>query len=204
MKAVITKPEIGNYFEVDKDNFIFEDYKALQESDSSISRGTIWGDRVGWSIGEKFKKYFKGKVLDIGCGDGRGLELLAKEGFEAEGIDINKEKIKTAQEHRLKAIYGIQEEMPFPDKSFDTIFASHVLEHSYDREKAAKEYQRVGKRAIVIIPLEPSPRKSRSHTSRFREGKELIDLFADKGKIIHKEGMYRIEHEYAIVIDFKT
>jgi len=92
--------------------------------------------------------------------------------------------------------------MPFKDKSFDTIFSSHTLEHSYDAEQTAREYQRVAKRAIIIVPIEPKTASPEVHLSSFRSGKDLINLFKDKGVIILKEARNEIQPEYVIIIDF--
>lgn len=178
-----------------------EDYRELQESDSAKSRGTMWGKRVLDSL-SRYGHYIRGKILDVGCNDGLGIETLMNKGFETEGIDIANEKLKIAYQHNLKVHFAYQEKMPFKDKSFDTIFASHVLEHSFDTKKAVKEYARVAKRAIIIVPIEPN-KMSQGHTSRFKTSQELIDLFKGKGDIIFKEKLNRLQPEYTIIVDFK-
>lgn len=42
--------------------------------------------------------------------------------------------------------------MPFADKEFDAVLASHVLEHVEDVETAMAELQRVGKRGAIQCP----------------------------------------------------
>lgn len=49
-------------------------------------------------------------------------------------------------------ILGICEEMPFKDKSFDYIIASHVLEHTDEPEKFLAELMRVGKAGYIETP----------------------------------------------------
>ncbi|ATH06724.1 hypothetical protein BIY24_01850 [Halobacteriovorax marinus] len=44
------------------------------------------------------------------------------------------------------------ENMPFKDKAFDFIIASHVLEHSKDPEKFLQEIQRVAKAGYIEVP----------------------------------------------------
>lgn len=45
------------------------------------------------------------------------------------------------------------EALPFADKSFDYIIASHVLEHAYHPAKFLDEISRVGKRGYIETPL---------------------------------------------------
>ena len=49
-------------------------------------------------------------------------------------------------------ILGLCEELPFKDKSFDFIIASHVLEHSDNPEKFISELMRVGKAGYIETP----------------------------------------------------
>ena len=87
-------------------------YEEIQKRESAPSRGTPWGDRVIDSI-ERYKDYFKGRVLDIGCGDGVGVEYLKNKGFETHGVDLNEIKIKVAKEKGLDVFVGRMEELVF-------------------------------------------------------------------------------------------
>lgn len=51
-----------------------------------------------------------------------------------------------------KIVIAPVENLPFKDKSFDFIIASHVLEHSPDPEKFLAELQRVGKAGYIEVP----------------------------------------------------
>src|SRR3546814_5645547 len=47
------------------------------------------------------------------------------------------------------------ERLPFPDKSFDTVICTHVLEHILDFRGALAELRRVAaKRLIIVVPQE--------------------------------------------------
>lgn len=177
-------------------------YYLSQTSKSSSGRGGKWGIRTGQSVNQ-YLKYFKGKILEVGCNDGFAMECLQKKGFEVKGIDIAKHKLKIAKDYGLKVCFGYQEKIPFKDKSFDTIFSSHVLEHSYDTKQAVNEYQRVSKRAIIIIPIEPNVPSRKMHVSPFHSKKDLINLFKNKGKIILEESRDNLQPEHVIIIDFK-
>ena len=45
-----------------------------------------------------FENLKTGKVLDLGCGDGRVIEFLQEHGFECTGVDINPKKIEHNKE----------------------------------------------------------------------------------------------------------
>jgi len=47
---------------------------------------------------------------------------------------------------------GTVENLPYEDKSFDVIVASHILEHTDNPDVAVSELQRVGKRGIIECP----------------------------------------------------
>ena len=50
------------------------------------------------------------------------------------------------------AVFGDAQNMPFKDKSFDFIVASHILEHMADPERFIAELQRVGKAGYIETP----------------------------------------------------
>jgi predicted SAM-dependent methyltransferase len=53
----------------------------------------------------------------------------------------------------VKTILGdVEQGLPIPDKFFDFIYASHILEHVNNLEKACKEVSRIAKRGVVIVP----------------------------------------------------
>ena len=179
-----------------------KDYQEIQAKKSSTSRGTQWGTRARESVFQ-YLGYFKGKILEVGCNDGYAMEYIQEKGFEVEGVDIARHKLKIAKEHRLKVHFAYQEKMPFTDKQFDTIFSSHTLEHSYDPKKAVNEYQRVAKRAIVIVPIEPTAPSRPVHVSPFNSEEDLLKLFKDRREILLKESRYNIEREYIVIVEFK-
>ncbi len=93
------------------------------------------------SVIEYMKKENVNKVLDLGCGSGRHVVLLAKEGFDVYGTDISKEGIdlteKNLKELGLKAdlkVSSCYEKFPFTDHFFDAVISTQVIHHNYIEE----------------------------------------------------------------------
>jgi len=87
-------------------------------------------------ISERLMRYipfFEGKnnVIDLGCGRGEFLSILAEKGISANGIDINKAMIELCLEKGLTVSYGdcIEYLETQPDESIEGIFSSQVIEH---------------------------------------------------------------------------
>ena len=178
-----------------------KDYIESQTKRGGGSRGSTYSERIKQSI-STYGKYFKGKVLDVGCGHGLAIELLQDLGFKCEGLEMVKRKVRITKGYGSKVTMGFQEQMPFKDKEFDTIFASHVLEHSFDVKKAISEYERVSKRAIIIVPIEKGRKPDNVHVGLFENVDEFLKLFKDKGKILLSKSIHRIQDEYIVIVDF--
>ncbi len=102
------------------------------------------------------------KVLDLGCGSGESGVYFAKRGAEVSACDISPEFIDVAQQLAHHHCVDIQtavcpaESLPYPDKSFDIVFANGVLHH-VDIPLAMKELKRVLKPGGVGFFVEPLP-----------------------------------------------
>jgi SAM-dependent methyltransferase len=84
-----------------------------------------------------------GRVLCVGCRNALELDRFYARGFDdVTGIDVfsQREDIKVMDMH----------DMTFPDNSFDVVYASHVLEHSYDLERVVEEVVRVARDGAVV------------------------------------------------------
>jgi len=96
--------------------------------------------------------YRRGRLLDLGCGEGALLELLGGRGI---GLDMNPDRLRLAAEKGLPVCLGDGNMLPFPDGSFDTVISMEVLEHVPDMETVADEVCRVlrpGGCWIISVP----------------------------------------------------
>ena len=94
------------------------------------------------------------KILDVGCGTGANLQMLAKFG-EPEGVDVSDEALEFCKIKGLRAQKGLAEALPFTAGSFDLVTALDVVEHLDDDSAGLKEMFRVLKkdgRALLFVP----------------------------------------------------
>jgi SAM-dependent methyltransferase len=94
------------------------------------------------------------KILDVGCGTGANLEMLANFGA-SEGVDVSDDALEFCRAKGLKVHKGLAEELPFPDESFDVVTALDVVEHLDDDVAGLKEMHRVLKRGgktLIFVP----------------------------------------------------
>jgi SAM-dependent methyltransferase len=84
-----------------------------------------------------------GAVLCVGCRNGLELDRFRSRGFgDVIGIDVFSQ--------RGDILVMDMHEMSFADDSFDVIYASHALEHSYDVDRVVREIVRVARDGAVV------------------------------------------------------
>ena len=94
------------------------------------------------------------KILDVGCGTGANLEMLANFG-EAEGVDVSDDALEFCSAKGLKAHKGLAEKLPFADESFDVATALDVVEHLDDDIAGLREMHRIlkkGGKTLIFVP----------------------------------------------------
>ena len=94
------------------------------------------------------------RILDVGCGTGANLEMLAQYG-EAEGVDVSDDALEFCNQKGLKAQKGLAEALPFGDETFDITTALDVIEHLDDDTAGLKEMYRVTKSggySLIFVP----------------------------------------------------
>jgi SAM-dependent methyltransferase len=86
-------------------------------------------------------------ILDVGCGDGRITNELAK--YNIIGIDASREALKYVKTPKVLARI---EQIPFQNKSFDLVLYTQVAEHLPNAilRKSIREVERVSKKYILL------------------------------------------------------
>ena len=116
----------------------------------------------------------EGKILDIGCGNGRYLSTLKKQGWQTYGIELNPKSSKYAREElHLDVKTGDLLNYKYQEKFFDAITMWHSLEHLYEPIPTLKEVKRILKDDGLLVIAVPN-----------------VDSFAAK---VFKEYWYQLE-----------
>ncbi|MFK7953160.1 MAG: class I SAM-dependent methyltransferase [Ekhidna sp.] len=104
------------------------------------------------------KPFIKGNLLELGCGEGRGVELLAPLANSYTGIDKIKGVVDSLSEQYPDYTFsdGVFPPFPFEDNSFDTIITFQVIEHVKDDANFIKEIYRVLKPGGVALMSTPN------------------------------------------------
>jgi len=107
-----------------------------------------------------------GDLLDIGCGQGRILKLLASRAHRAVGVDIDSDARRLARAELLLAgtpntslRQGDMVSLPFDDNEFDTIIIDDVLSDAKDPAAVFAEAKRLlsdGGRVLVLESIADS------------------------------------------------
>jgi 2-polyprenyl-3-methyl-5-hydroxy-6-metoxy-1,4-benzoquinol methylase len=110
-------------------------YAALGEPDHASKLIARWYAGLFRHAFRRWGNYLpeEGRALDIGCGYGACLQLLAEQGFEPFGADISDFAVEVARQRAAApprvVVNDIQFEPPFPDHEFDLVICFEVLEH---------------------------------------------------------------------------
>lgn len=94
------------------------------------------------------------RILDVGCGTGANLEMLAQFG-QAEGVDVSDDALEFCRQKGLAVQKGLAETLPYADETFDISTALDVIEHLDDDIAGLREMHRVTKTggySLIFVP----------------------------------------------------
>jgi len=115
----------------------------------------------------------RGKLLDIGCGEGTVSLELQERGFKVYGIDFSYVAVNKAKEKGINAIeHDVDKDgIPFEDTFFDVVWAGDVVEHVFDPIFLLKEIHRVSKTNGKILMTIPNDINLGTRISVFLKGR---------------------------------
>ena len=104
-----------------------------------------------------FDAYRGKRVLEVGCGAGTDLVRFARGGAIVTGVDLSASAIALARQNfaqqKLEADLreADGEHLPFPDSSFDLVYAHGVVQYTADDRRLVAECRRVLKPGELAI-----------------------------------------------------
>lgn len=84
----------------------------------------------------------EGRLLDVGCNEGRGLTLYRRNGFTPEGLELNRNAAAKARARGF-VVHDVDLDAFQPDAPFDRVVLSNVLEHALDPRAMLADVHRV-------------------------------------------------------------
>lgn len=141
-----------------------------------------------------------GSCLNAGCGEGlfvsflnsfRGLTRIIH-------LDLERPLLFRLPDSRHQFISGSISGLPFPDKEFDFVFCTEVLEHIPNDALAFHELSRVlrpGGLVLISTPTPPAPRDP----AHAREGYTLDEIRAAFGAA----GLMLLDHRYCMHVTMR-
>lgn len=87
-------------------------------------------------------------MLEVACNTGYVREYCPQ-AEEIHGVDVNLALVEIAKTRLTSAQVARAESLPFPDKSFDVVNISGLLEQVFDPKPIMKEAARVARRVVV-------------------------------------------------------
>ncbi len=142
------------------------------------------------------------RILDIGCGTGRNLDVLERFG-PALGLDSSAEAVAAARRlgHRGRLMRGAAERLPFRDAAFDLVTALDVFEHLENDVAGFGEVRRVLRPGGYLLAAVPAFRflwsehdEALGHRRRY-----VASEFHQK---LNLAGFHMIKRTYAITFVF--
>ena len=98
----------------------------------------------------------RGKLLELGAGNGETLKQLIEWGWTAQGIDFDPKAVAACRAENLNVQLGDLESQHYSNNEFNAIFSSHVLEHVPDPIRLMKESLRILDDGGIFVGVTPN------------------------------------------------
>ena len=96
-----------------------------------------------------------GRVLDIGCGNGKTLDRFSAEGWRTSGVELNPSIAERARQRGHDVFCGELAGAKFPEAHFEAVIIEHTLEHVGSPVALIREVHRIlqpGGYFKIVVP----------------------------------------------------
>jgi 2-polyprenyl-3-methyl-5-hydroxy-6-metoxy-1,4-benzoquinol methylase len=147
------------HFDPERSRRLAERVRALGLVDEAVEAGEapvrerVMAERLHWV--QRF--IASGQLLDVGCADGAFLELAARAGFQAHGVEPDPTTSAEAQKRTgVRVFSGTLADARYPAASFDVVVLFHVLEHLDSPRRTLQEIHRLLRPDGLIVIETPN------------------------------------------------
>lgn len=190
----------------------YDDFGDVYEAvwDEQIHTGRFESDEDLKTATEKMNSFLAelgeiksdSKILNIGSGRGGADRFLAKKYLaQVTGLDLSQKQISQARQRipknksdNINYIQGSMTSLPFPESSFDIIWAQESFFHCNNKAKAMAEFERVLKTGGKII-MEDTALGSREAE---REVAELFGKRVNVSKMLTAEDYETLAGQFGL------
>lgn len=174
----------------------FEDITETVGVPLSPEGASMLSTRYGWASGMATGR----RVLELGCGGGQGLGLLARSASKVVGGDYSAPLLAIARRtygSRIPLARLSAERLPFADKTFDLVLLFEASYYIPDLNAAFTEMARVlapGGSILVVNANPERPDFIRSpHSHHYHSADEFRSAFGSLGMSVTVEGAFAVQ-----------
>jgi SAM-dependent methyltransferase len=150
------QPDLADLYRYYPDSYWFAPGENAAERLEEIYRRFVLGDHVRFVQRALENSGESGPILDVGCGGGLFLRLMADQGVPVLGLDISEGAAHVAWHvNAIPTMCGKLPHTPLPPGSCAVITMFHLLEHLYDPAaylEAARDLLKPEGRLVLQVP----------------------------------------------------